>query len=152
MVALEKYNSETRRRLNGRDKFAMKRRRGFRCQVTGEIVDSKELDVHHAIPFSTGGSNEWWNSFVIKRDIHRKLHKIEKLLINRHWRRYEGANRDEKRKNARVQICKQLTQDVVELNNLSEIADKGYDPRYVYSDEYRYDFQTRARIIGLLEG
>lgn len=45
-----------------------------KCGVTGEILEQGDIDVHHKIPKSKGGTDKYKNLIIIRKSIHKLIH------------------------------------------------------------------------------
>ena len=45
------------------------------CAITGEYIKHNQFDVHHILPKSKGGTDNSNNLILLKREIHKEIHK-----------------------------------------------------------------------------
>lgn len=54
------------------------------CPISREILEIKDMDCHHKIPRLEGGSDEYNNLIIIKKDIHKLIHSTQNETINKY--------------------------------------------------------------------
>lgn len=63
------------------------------CAITGEYIKHNQFDVHHILPKSKGGTDELSNLILIKKEIHKEIHKKNpnaELMKNRKFIEYRN--------------------------------------------------------------
>lgn len=55
-----------------------------KCSITGKVLERDDIDCHHKIPEQYGGTDEYKNLVIIKRDIHKLIHSTRKETIEKY--------------------------------------------------------------------
>lgn len=70
-------------------------RQHFKCYVSGKELSPGYFDIHHKLPSSKGGGDEFKNLVLLSRDVHRFLHSLKSGEVNP----YENLSRYQELKN-----------------------------------------------------
>lgn len=54
------------------------------CIISGTILNIKELECHHKVPKSVGGTDEYSNLILMNRDVHKLIHATKKETISKY--------------------------------------------------------------------
>ncbi|MGN8819275.1 HNH endonuclease signature motif containing protein, partial [Oribacterium sp. HCP28S3_H8] len=54
-----------------------------KCAVTGETMAPHDIHCHHKLPVSKGGTDEYANLILIKKDVHTIIHATQDPTVER---------------------------------------------------------------------
>lgn len=55
-----------------------------KCEVTGETLEIGQMELHHKVPKSLGGNDEYKNLVWVSKDIHKLIHATTKQTIDKY--------------------------------------------------------------------
>lgn len=121
--------------------------RGRVDEINGQKYKKGLSHMHHMFPKSEGGPEIRRNAMVLGYDTHELLHDYCWNLTKKELPGEPTTSREFRQRWAHNVYW--ISYDLREATRASMIAE-GYDPRYVYQEDYKYDAEVKRRIDMIL--